>query len=290
MPWPERTRTCRWTSSARPSARAITKSLVSSSRRRSDARSPRTSSVATRKIESSRSCARRSFAMSKIPPVSPARGSRASSFRPPASPLLRESASENPAGTSACYRFDQTQILRARSRQPRFSRTRPRGATSPLLVPLACAHLNEEVEAIKARGKDRRHSVDELQRPGDDDGRARVEDALEPLVRSRTDDHVGHPGLVLEREEHMSFRRLRMLLHHDRARHAHQLAMPMVRERDGRYHLPTVQLLAVEAHDLRPRGDAGDAVIERDALALGEQRERWRVRWWQRQRRPHEGR
>src|SRR5438093_682453 len=67
-PSPGFTRTRRITSSASPRARAITKSAECSSRRSSDARSPRTSSVATLKMESSRSSARLWLWPSTYPP------------------------------------------------------------------------------------------------------------------------------------------------------------------------------------------------------------------------------
>src|SRR5215471_7193906 len=111
-------------------------------------------------------------------------------------------------------------------------------------MPLPCLELDEQVEAIEARREDRRHAVDELQRTGHHDRCGRVEDALELLVRCRANDDVRHPGLVLERQEHMSLRRLGMLLHDDRATDADELAVPSLVDIDRRYHTATIKLLA----------------------------------------------
>ena len=79
-----------------------------------------------------------------------------------------------------------------------------------------------------------------------------------------------------------------MLLHDDRARDRDELAVPMFVERERGQHATAIELVAVETHDLRASGDPGDAVIERDALALRKHGQCRRVGWRERQVRTRE--
>src|SRR5438445_12793292 len=66
--------------------------------------------------------------------------------------------------------------------------------------------------------------------------------------------------------------------------------MPAGAERGRALHTAAIQVGAVETHDLRPGRDAGDAVVERDALLLAEVRQLGRRRRGQGKRAANEGR
>src|SRR3989442_14966124 len=137
-------------------------------------------------------------------------------------------------------------------------------------LPLTGGDLHEESEPVEPFGKDGDDAVHGLERARDDDRRFAVQDALVSLVRRRTDDHVRHPRLVLEREEHVAFRGLGVLFHHHGAGDVDELAVTMVCQIAGAKDPAPLKVVAIEMHHLRAGRDTGDAVIERGPLLLAQ--------------------
>src|SRR5207245_5808654 len=121
-----------------------------------------------------------------------------------------------------------------------------RDLSTGTLLPLAGGDLHEEAEPVEPFGQDGDDAVHRLQRARDDDRRFAVQDALVPLVRRRTDDHVRHPCLVLERQEHVAFRGLGVLFHHHGPGDVDELAVTMVCQIAGAKDPAPLKVVAVE--------------------------------------------
>src|SRR5947207_10820478 len=79
-----------------------------------------------------------------------------------------------------------------------------------------------------------------------------------------------------------------MLLHDDGARDQHVAPVTTTLEIACAEHATSREILAIEAHDLRPRRDAGDPVVERGSLLVPDRRERRRRGRGERQSPPYE--
>src|SRR5436309_13152247 len=75
-----------------------------------------------------------------------------------------------------------------------------------------------------------------------------------------------------------------MLLYHDGAGDHHVAPVGPAFQIARAKHAASREIFAVEAHDLRPGRNTGDAVVERGPLLLADRRERWRLGGRKRQR------
>src|SRR4029079_1775671 len=141
-------------------------------------------------------------------------------------------------------------------------------------LPLAGGDLREQGERIEALCRHRDLSVHGLEGSADDHRGVAVEHAFVASVCGRANDDVRDPGLVLERKEDMAFRCFGMLLHDDRTSGEHVAPVTPTLEIARAEHAASREVLSVEAHDLWPGGNTGDAVIERGSLLLAESRKR----------------